>query len=398
MYSLILAIIYLAFVSLGLPDSLLGSAWPIMREELSVPLSYMGIVYMIISAGTIVSSLFSDRLLRKLGTGLVTALSVAVTTLGLFGFAVADNFYLICLISVPYGLGAGAIDAALNNYVALHYTSKHMTWLHASWGVGVTISPYIMSYSLGTRFGWEGGYFAVAFIQLALTVFLFCALPLWKRAEKATETEEVKPNILSVRQALKLKGFPSMLIAFFCYCALEQTTGIWATSYLNEHRGVDPETAASFGALFFIGITVGRILLGFITDSLGDRFMIRAGSAVTILGVIMVMLPIKEDILSLIGLVVIGVGNAPIYPCIMHSTPDSFGRENSQSLVGKQMAMAYFGNTLMPPLFGIIAQYVSISLYPLYLAVLGVIMIIGYEIMLKRVDAEKIRVKTEQKG
>ncbi len=389
MYSLMLAIIYLSFVSLGLPDSLLGAAWPIMRGELGVPLSYMGIIYMIVSCGTIVSSLFSDRVLSKLGTGLVTAISVAMTMLGLFGFSVAGNFYLICLIAIPYGLGAGAIDAALNNYVALHYSSKHMTWLHAAWGVGVTVSPYIMSYCLGTRFGWEGGYITVGIIQLCMTVFLFATLPLWKKVEKKGETEEVKPNILSIRQALKLKGFPLLLVAFFCYCALEQTAVTWATSYLNGNRGIDPETAASFAALFCIGITGGRILLGFITDRLGDRFMIRAGAVVTMIGIIMVASPVEENLVALIGLVVIGVGNAPIYPCIMHSTPDNFGRENSQSLVGKQMAMAYLGNTLMPPFFGIIAQYIDIVLYPFYLAIFGVVMIVCYELMVKRVDAGK---------
>ena len=377
MYSLILSIIYLAFISLGLPDSLLGSAWPIMRQDLSVPLSYMGIIYMIICAGTIISSLFS----------------VAMTMLGLFGFSVAGNFYLICLIAVPYGLGAGAIDAALNNYVALHYSSKHMTWLHAAWGVGVTISPYIMSYSLGTKYGWEGGYLTVGIIQLCMTVFLFAVLPLWKKAAKSSTTEDVKPNVLSFRQALKLKGFPFLLISFFCYCALEQTAVIWATSYLNVNRGVDPETAASYSALFCIGITVGRIILGFITDRLGDRFMIRAGCVVTMIGIIMVALPVENNLAALIGLIVIGVGDAPIYPCVIHSTPDNFGRENSQSLVGKQMAMAYFGNTLMPPLFGVLAQHIDIALYPFYLALLGVVMTVCYELMVKRVDASKREAK-----
>lgn len=395
MYSLMLSIIYLAFTSLGLPDSLLGSAWPIMRQDLGVPLSYMGIIYMIVCSGTIISSLLSDRILRRFSTGVVTAVSVGVTMLALFGFSVAGNFYLICLIALPYGLGAGAVDAALNNYVALHYSSKHMTWLHASWGVGVTISPYIMSYSLGTKYSWEGGYFIAGIIQLCLTLILFASLPVWKKAANKRGEEEVKPKILSVRQALKFKGFPLMLVSFFCYCALEQTAIIWATSYLNGSRGVDPQTAASFGSMFCIGITVGRILLGFITDRFGDRFMIRAGCAVTLFGIMLVGLPIGSTLPALIGLIVIGIGNSPIYPCIIHSTPDNFGRENSQSLVGKQMAMAYFGNTLMPPLFGVLAQHTSLSLYPIYLAFFGIIMIVSHEIMVKRVDASKIEAKNE---
>ena len=394
MYSLMLSIIYLAFMSLGLPDALLGSAWPIMRQDLSVPLSYMGIIYMIVCSGTIISSLLSDRILRRFSTGVVTAVSVGMTMLALFGFSVAGNFYLICLIAIPYGLGAGAVDAALNNYVALHYSSKHMSWLHASWGIGVTISPYIMSYSLGTKYGWEGGYFSAGVIQLVLTTFLFAVLPIWKKAATKRGVEEVKPKVLSVRQALRFKGFPLMLISFFCYCALEQTAIIWATSYLNGSRGVDPKTAASFGSMFCIGITVGRILLGFIADRLGDRFMIRAGCLVTIFGILLVGLPISSPLPALIGLVVIGFGNSPIYPCIIHLTPDSFGRENSQSLVGKQMAMAYFGNTLMPPLFGVLAQFTSLSLYPIYLAAFGVVMLVSFELMVKKVDAAKSEAKT----
>ena len=390
-----LSIIYLAFTSLGLPDSLLGSAWPIMRQDLSVPLSYMGIIYMIVCSGTIISILLSDRILRRFSTGVVTAVSVGMTMLALFGFSVAGNFYLICLIAIPYGLGAGAVDAALNNYVALHYSSKHMTWLHASWGVGVTISPYIMSYSLGTKYGWEGGYFSAGVIQLVITVILFAVLPIWKKTAEKRETEEDKPKVLTIRQALKLKGFPLMLVSFFCYCALEQTAIIWATSYLNGSRGVDPKTAASFGSMFCIGITVGRILLGFIADRLGDRSMIRAGCVVTLLGILLVGLPIESPLPAFIGLVVIGFGNSPIYPCIIHSTPDSFGRDNSQSLVGKQMAMAYFGNTLMPPLFGVLAQFTSLSLYPIYLAFFGVVMLVSHELMIKKVDAAKREAKTE---
>ncbi len=395
MYSLMLSIIYLAFASLGLPDALLGSAWPIMRQDLGVPLSYMGIIYMIVCSGTIISSLLSDRILRKFSTGVVTAVSVGMTMLALFGFSVAGNFYLICLIAIPYGLGAGAVDAALNNYVALHYSSKHMSWLHASWGVGVTISPYIMSYSLGTKYGWEGGYFNAGVIQLVLTAFLFAVLPIWKKAATKRGEEEVKPKVLSVRQALKFKGFPLMLVSFFCYCALEQTAIIWATSYLNGSRGVDPKTAASYGSMFCIGITVGRILLGFIADRLGDRFMIRAGCAVTLFGILLVGLPVSSPLPALIGLIVIGFGDSPIYPCIIHLTPENFGRENSQSLVGKQMAMAYFGNTLMPPLFGVLAQFTNLSLYPIYLAVFGVIMLVSFEMMVKKVDAAKSESKTE---
>ena len=376
MVSLLLAIIYVAFISLGLPDSLLGSAWPIMQGQLGVPLSYAGIITMIIAAGTIVSSLFADRVIRKLGTGLVTAISVALTAAGLMGFSLSTEFWMICVLAIPYGLGAGAIDAALNNYVALHYSSRHMSWLHAFWGVGVTISPYIMSFCLTRDLGWEMGYRSVSFIQIALTAVLFATLPLWKKAAKVhTQEEEVIPKVLSVPQALKLKGAPNVLIAFFCYCALESTAGLWATSYLVGHRGVDAETAASFAALYYLGITIGRVLNGFVADKFGDRTMIRTGILVMAAGIVLVALPLPTTLPCLIGLVVIGLGCAPVYPCIIHSTPVNFGKENSQSLVGIQMASAYTGSTLMPPLFGVIAQYIHIGLYPLYLGIFTLVML-----------------------
>ena len=387
MVSLLLAIIYIAFISLGLPDSLLGSAWPIMQGQLGVPLSYAGIITMIIAAGTIVSSLCADRVIRKLGTGLVTAISVALTAAGLMGFSLSTEFWMICLLAIPYGLGAGAIDAALNNYVALHYSSRHMSWLHAFWGVGVTISPYIMSFCLTRDLGWEMGYRSVSFIQITLTAVLFATLPLWKQAAKNnTGTEEVTPKVLSVPQALKLKGAPNVLIAFFCYCALESTAGLWASSYLVGYRGVDAETAARFAALFYIGITVGRVLNGFIADKFGDRAMIRTGILVMAAGVILVALPLGTTLPCLIGLVVIGLGCAPVYPCIIHSTPVNFGKENSQSLVGIQMASAYTGSTLMPPLFGLIAQYIHIGLYPLYLGIFTLVMLVMTEALNRKIS------------
>lgn len=389
MVSLLLAIIYIAFISLGLPDSLLGSSWPIMQEQLGVPLSYAGIITMIIAGSTIISSLYADRVIRKLGTGLVTAISVALTAAGLMGFSFSSEFWMICLLAVPYGLGAGAIDAALNNYVALHYSSRHMSWLHAFWGVGVTISPYIMSFCLTRDLGWEMGYRSVSFIQITLAAVLFATLPLWKRAAQShTDEQEVAPAVLSVSQALRLKGAVNVFIAFFCYCALESTAGLWATSYLVGHRGVDPETAARFAALFYLGITGGRVLNGFIADKFGDRNMIRTGILVILAGVILVILPLKATLPSLIGLVVIGLGCAPIYPCIIHSTPVNFGKENSQSLVGIQMASAYTGSTLMPPLFGLIAQYVNIGLYPLYLGVFVLVMLVMTEALNRKIPSQ----------
>lgn len=391
MVSLLLAIIYIAFISLGLPDSLLGSAWPIMQGQLGVPLSYAGIITMIIAGGTIVSSLCADRVIRRLGTGLVTAISVALTAAGLMGFSFSTEFWMLCVLAIPYGLGAGAIDAALNNYVALHYSSRHMSWLHAFWGVGVTISPYIMSFCLTRDLGWEMGYRSVSFIQIALTAVLFATLPLWKRAATGSkQEEEVTPTVLSVPQALKLKGAPNVLLAFFCYCSLESTAGLWASSYLVGFRGIDPETAASFAALYYLGITAGRVLNGFIADRFGDRTMIRTGILVLATGVVLVALPLPTTLPCLIGLVIIGLGCAPIYPCVIHSTPVNFGKENSQSLVGIQMASAYTGSTLMPPLFGLIAQYVSIGLYPLYLGIFTLVMLVMTESLNRKIPLTNV--------
>lgn len=379
MFSLLLVVIYISFISLGLPDSLLGSAWPVMRTAFNVPLSFAGIVSMIIAGGTIFSSLMSDRLTRKLGTGLVTAISVGMTALALFGFSASNSFVAICLWAIPYGLGAGAVDAALNNYVALHYASRHMSWLHCFWGVGASISPYIMGYFLGTKFGWQGGYRAVSVIQIVLTIALFSSLKLWRNKKAGTDGSGKVSKPLSVFQAVRIRGVPFILIAFFGYCALETTTGLWASSYLVEHRKVGVETAAMFASLFYLGITFGRFLNGFVADRFGDRKLIRYGVTVMIVGVSMVGIPLKTDVLALAGLIVIGLGCAPVYPSIIHATPSNFGRENSQAIIGIQMASAYCGTTFMPPLFGLIANNSSIAIYPLYLVLLAALILIMTE-------------------
>lgn len=379
MISLLLAIIYLAFISLGLPDSLLGSAWPVMRLDLGAPISYAGIVSMIIAFGTIVSSLLSSRVIHRFGPGLTTAVSVGMTAAALFGFSLSGSFLPLCLWAVPYGLGAGAVDAALNNYVALHYTSRQMSWLHAFWGVGVTISPYIMSACLTSGRGWQAGYRTVSILQIALTVILFAALPLWKRNGNGEDAGDAADVPLS--KAVKIPGVPMVMLAFFGFCALETTAGLWASSYLVGARGVDPETAARFTALFYMGETVGRVANGFIADRFGDRMMIRAGILIMIAGVALVLVPVNT--VALIGLVVVGLGAAPVYPCIIHATPDNFGKENSQALVGIQMASAYTGSTFMPPLFGLIAQHINVSLYPFYLLLFAALMLVMTELLNK---------------
>lgn len=364
MYLLLLSVIYLAFIGLGLPDSLLGSAWPTIRVEFEVPLSYMGMVSMVISGGTIFSGLMSERITKKFGTRAVTTVSTLLTAVALFGFSTTTDFYQMCLWAIPYGLGAGAIDAALNNYVALYYNSRHMSWLHCFWGVGTIISPYIMSYAL-THTVWANGYRMVSYLQFSIVTVLLLTIPLWKINKGNTQIEE-NSKVLGLRGALKIKGVPYLLTGFFAYCAAEATTMLWASSYLEGTRGVSKDKAAALGALFFIGITVGRFLAGFITDKLGDNRSIRIGTVIALFGVICTAIPI--EIVTMMGFIIIGLGCAPVYPCIIHSTPTNFGAENSQGIIGIQMASAYVGSTFMPPFFGLIANYVDLKLMPLYLA------------------------------
>ncbi|RGI44174.1 MFS transporter [Roseburia sp. OM04-10BH] len=390
MTQLLLAIIYLAFISLGLPDSLLGSAWPTMYIQFDVPISYAGIISMIISAGTIVSSLQSDRLTKKLGTGKVTAISVAATAVALFGFSFSHSFWALCLWAIPYGLGAGSVDASLNNYVALHYESRHMSWLHCMWGVGATAGPYIMGIALSMGQGWNMGYRYIGIIQVILTSVLIFNLPLWKGRTEETEVEELQTDpaengkkVLSVREILKISGAREVMLCFFCYCALEQTAGLWASSYLTLHKGVSSEMAAIFASLFYIGITVGRAISGFITMKLNDIQMIRLGQGIIVAGIVAMILP-GSNILAMAGLVLIGLGCAPIYPCVIHSTPAHFGADKSQAIIGVQMAFAYIGTMLMPPLFGMIARGISVALLPFYLFAILVVMIIMHELLTKK--------------
>ncbi len=385
MFSFLIVIIYIAFISLGLPDSITGSAWPVMHGELGVPLSYVGIVTMIIAGCTIISGLTSDWLTRKLGAGLVTAISVAMTAAALFGFSVTESFLPLCFWAIPYGLGAGAVDAALNNYVALHYASRHMSWLHCFWGVGAATGPYIMSYALTSGAGWNNGYIIISIIQIVLTAVLFASLPMWKkRTDEAENDEEVKSK--GIIGSLKIKGVPLVLVMFFGYCALEATAGIWASSYLVEYKGTDAETAARFASLFYIGITVGRFVCGFVADKIGDRNLIRIGLTVIAAGLVMIMIPVEINGVALAGLVIVGIGCAPIYPSVIHATPANFGKENSQAIIGIQMASAYVGTTFMPPLFGIIAENINIGLYPFYMAVFAVLMVVCSEMLNKKVS------------
>ncbi len=388
MFHLLLSVIYLSFISLGLPDGLLGSAWPEMYPELGVPVSWAGIISLIIAGGTIISSLQSDRITLRFGPGIVTAASVAATALALLGFSVTHNFWLLCLMAVPYGLGAGSVDACLNNYVALHYSSRHMSWLHCMWGVGASAGPYIMGAALTGGFGWNSGYRWVGLIQIILTVLILFSLPLWqKRPDIPAETIGViKPKPIPLKKIVALPGAKAVMIAFFCYCAAETTTGLWASSYLVLARGIDPKTAARFGSLFYLGITVGRMLSGFIANRFQDKTMIRVGQAVVLFGALCMMLPLGDK-LALCGLVIIGFGCAPVYPCIIHSTPSHFGLQYAQALIGVQMASAYTGSCLMPPVYGFLSERLTPHLLPWFVCAIFIVMIFMHERLLKTVES-----------
>lgn len=382
MGSLLLALIYVCFISLGLPDSLLGSAWPILHMEINVPVSFAGIISMTIFLGTILSSLFSDKLLRKFGAGKVTAVSVTMTAVALFGFSISNQFWMLILWAIPYGLGAGGVDAILNNYVALHFKAQHMSWLHCMWGVGASISPYIMNFSLVRLDNWSYGYLIVSIIQIVLSVVIFASIPLWKKgSSNADEKAQAKP--LSFKEIFAIKGAVPCFLTFFAYCSLELTTSLWASSYLVQKWAFTPEAAAGFASMFYIGITLGRFANGFLAMKLGDHFLIRMGLGIITTGIALLLLPF-HSVFALIGFVVIGLGCAPIYPCIIHMTPTVFGEDKSQAMIGVQMAFAYTGFLIMPSLFGVIADYISIALLPVYQFVLLALMFVMHEFVVRK--------------
>ena len=387
MASLLLAVIYVAFISLGLPDSLLGSAWPTMSQDLNVPVAWAGGISAVISMFTIVSALLSDRMTLKFGAGKVTAVSVALTAAALAGFSVTSNYWVLLAIAMPYGLGAGGVDAALNNYVAIHYESRHMSWLHCMWGVGCSTGPVVMGYAINHS-TWNNGYRTIALFQIVLTLILFFSLPLWQKpSADASADENSVPEQRSFSRLIRVPGVKEVLTCFFCYCAVESTAGMWAASYCTLFRGIDAKRAASWASLFYIGITIGRFFCGFITMKLNDQKMIRLGQAVIAVGTILMLLPLGDSLLF-IGLILIGLGCAPIYPSIIHETPANFGADLSQGIIGIQMAFAYVGTCLMPPVFGVLGQHISFGLYPVFLMAILILMVVMAERM-HRVTAEK---------
>ncbi|WP_036635688.1 MFS transporter [Paenibacillus massiliensis] len=384
-----LIVIYLAFISLGLPDSLLGSAWPVMWPEIGSTLGSAGLISMIIAVGTIISSLASGRMIQLLGTGKITMASCLLTAVSLLGFSMAPSMLWLIVLAVPLGLGAGAVDAALNHYVADNYKAHHMNWLHCFWGVGATMGPIIMATYLAGEHSWRGGYAAVAIIQFILVVVLLLTLPLWKRVAAAREQEQparseqdtslqADAEVILPVKVLRLRGVKPSLFAFLLYCGVETTVGLWGASYLVQSRQVTAEMAAGWISLYYGGITFGRLITGFITLKVQNRHLIRYGQLITVIGGLVLLLPLPAS-LSIVGFILIGLGLAPIYPGLLHETPARFGREHSAKLMGYQMAVAYSGTTLVPPLFGLLAAQVSTDLFPVVVLILLVLMLFSVE-------------------
>ncbi len=390
----LLVIIYISFISLGLPDSLLGSAWPIMQTDLSSAFSMAGYISMTVCAGTVVSSLFSNRLVAKFGAGKVTLLSVAMTALALFGYAFAPNIFLLFVMAIPLGLGAGSVDAALNSFVALHYESKHMSWLHCFWGIGATVGPAIMSMFLLSQDGWRKGYITIAIIQTGLVLLLLVTLPLWKKNnKKATAIDEQKETVISNREALKIPYVKLALVSFVFFCAIELTTGLWSSSYLVTVKNLSASDAARWAAYFYGGITVGRLVSGFLSMKINSTQLIRIGQLVCVAGAIILILPLPVYF-SMLGIILLGLGTSPIYPSMLHETPNRFGAMASGAIMGLQMAFAYIGSTFFPPLFGAIASATTIKVFPYFLLICILIMLFSTELLQKKiVDKHKINDK-----
>lgn len=402
MASLLLVIIYVAFISLGLPDSVLGSAWPSMFEKLNVPVGYAGIITMIIAGSTIISSLASNFLNQKLGTYKVMVISVSITAFALFGFSCSNEFWHLCLLGLPYGLGAGSVDAALNNYVALHYKNRHMSWLHCFWGVGTMIGPIVMSNFISNGGIWTEGYRAISIFQVFLVVILAFSFPLWKNmANKSNES--VKNDIneknslsnfdddlqekVTLKSVIKVPGVLESVLIFLCYCSIESTTGLWASTYMVFARGIDVSVASSWAMLFFIGITVGRFINGFTSEKFGDKIMINFSVILIIISFVLMLLPIESKILVCVVFILSGLGCAPIYPCMIHSTPIRFGKRNSQALIGLQMACAYTGTTFCPLIFGLIVEKISVNCLPIYGLGFSVVLVILLKVLEKKTKA-----------
>ena len=385
MATILLVFIYIFYIGLGVPDSLLGAAWTAIYSELSVPVSYASFISSIISCGTVFSSLFSTRVIAKLGTPRVTVLSTSLTAIALLGFSCSHNFLWLCICGIPLGIGAGSIDTALNNYVALHYTSMQINFLHCFYGVGVTVSPYLMSLALSDNMNWRGGYRTVFFIQLTIAALSVISLPIWKKVKQALPQEE-PIRVLSLSQMLRRRKIWASCGVFLGISSLESTCLIWGSTYLSESVGMSADVAAALITFYFIGMTVGRLLSGLLTIKYSDWQIIFSGQAVIFVAIILLLMQ-TNAIITALGLFLIGLGNGPIFPNITHLTPGLYSKETSQSIIGIEMAFSNLSIMLTPILFGVVTTYTGVAIFPKFLLIMFLIMI-GCTITLKVGDAK----------
>lgn len=403
MTTFLLIIIYLAFISLGLPDSLLGAAWPVMQSDFGAPIETAGYLFMTIAGGTILSSLVSGKVLKRFGTGKVTFVSVLMTACALLGFYFAPSIIWLFLCAIPLGMGAGAVDSGLNDYVATHYKAHHMSWLHCFWGVGATLGPVIMAQYISNQ-NWGKGYLTISGLQFILVVILLFTLPLWNKVNSHItinkEPEEpkgvsFKENVEKVRP-LQMNGVKLALASFFFYCAVEATVGLWGSSFLVNVKGVTAATAAEWVSFYYAGITIGRLITGFVTFKMSNQMLIRMGQIIALTGAILLVLPLPS-FFSVAGFIVVGLGLAPIFPCMLHETPARFGEKHSQAIMGYQMAVAYTGSTFMPPLFGFIASHTTVALFPICTVIFVIAMVLSSE-KLNLVLKKKLLINNKNKS
>ena len=375
MATALLIIIYIAFIGLGIPDSLFGTAWPAIYSEFELPISFGSFATIIISCGTVLSSVISSKIISRLGTNKVSAYSTLLTALALLGFSFAPNLWVMCFWAIILGIGAGAIDVALNNYVAIHYSATHMSFLHCFYGVGVSVSPYILSLVIAGNFGWRGGYRIAFAIQLIITLLLFLSLPLWRKAHGGeNESEENTHKDLSFGSVLKIPGVKMMCSLFIASCAIECTCGGWGSTFLVEYKHLPAEKAAQIIMIYYIGMTLGRFLSGVLAAKLHSWKIIKLGQIVLGLALLLLILPGGVHLCAL-GMFLIGLGNGPLFPNFNYLTPENFGSDISQSVIGIQMASAYIGIMVAPAVCGLLGQVFGMVIFPFYLILFYAIMI-----------------------
>ena len=366
----LLIVIYVAFIGLGLPDTILGAAWPLMRQDLNTPISAVGILSVIVSVGTIISSLLTPKFLRILGTGKLVAYSIALTAIASIGYGFADSFNILCLWAIPMGIGAGAVDVAMNNFAAVYLESKHTNWLHASWGIGATLGPSLLSFSIMTSNGWRGAYEMVAILLAIIFTMILISLPLWKKQEANGPTQTVSEpakQVLSLREALRVPGMKLSFFTFFFYSALEISTSLWCGTYLTA-CGFKPEVGAMVVSLMFASVMIGRIISGFFAIKFTDHRLIYAGIFIVAAGCLVLSLPLPLWMLP-VCICLLGLGCAPVYPSLIHATPARFGEALSSRAISIQLAGSYVGSIIMPPAFGLVATKFSVHLWPISLSI-----------------------------